>query len=91
MFTLLLTLSYTLQAPLLFGSFGWGEILIIALVIVIPIIIIGSRLSSRRLRSYMDTQKQTGVADELAKLANLRDRGIITDEEFEAQKRKLLK
>ena len=32
----------------------------------------------------MDTQKQTGVADELAKLANLRDRGIITDEEFEA-------
>ena len=80
-----------LPPPLIFGSFGWGEILIIALVIVIPIIIIGSRLSSRRLRSYMDTQKQTGVADELAKLANLRDRGIITDEEFEAQKRKLLK
>ena len=80
-----------LPPPLIFGSIGWGEILIIALVIVIPIIIIGSRLSSRRLRSYMDTQKQTGVADELAKLANLRDRGIITDEEFEAQKRKLLK
>ena len=39
----------------------------------------------------MDNQQQIGVADELAKLANLRDRGVITDEEFEVQKRKLLK
>ncbi len=30
------------------------------------------------------------VADELEKLAGLRDRGIITDEEFSAQKAKLL-
>jgi hypothetical protein len=30
------------------------------------------------------------VADELTKLANLRDRGVITDAEFQAQKAKLL-
>ncbi len=31
-----------------------------------------------------------GSADELAKLANLRDTGVITDAEFEAQKAKIL-
>jgi hypothetical protein len=31
-----------------------------------------------------------GTADELAKLADLRDRGVITDAEFEQQKAKLL-
>ena len=30
------------------------------------------------------------VADEIAKLAQLRDRGALSDEEFEAQKRRLL-
>jgi hypothetical protein len=30
------------------------------------------------------------VADELGKLADLRDRGALSDEEFEAQKLKLL-
>jgi len=30
------------------------------------------------------------VADQLAKLADLHDRGVLTDEEFDAQKRKLL-
>jgi hypothetical protein len=30
------------------------------------------------------------VADELQKLADLRDRGVLTQEEFEAQKAKLL-
>jgi uncharacterized membrane protein YdbT with pleckstrin-like domain len=33
---------------------------------------------------------QTSVADELAKLADLRDRGILSAEEFEEQKRRLL-
>jgi hypothetical protein len=32
----------------------------------------------------------TGVADELTKLAELRDRGVLSDAEFEAQKAKLL-
>lgn len=35
-------------------------------------------------------QKPSSIADELAKLAILRDRGAITQEEFEAQKRQLL-
>ncbi len=30
------------------------------------------------------------VADELAKLADLRDRGVLSEEEFEEQKMKLL-
>jgi hypothetical protein len=33
---------------------------------------------------------QTGVADEIAKLAQLREAGVLTDEEFAAQKAKLL-
>ncbi len=33
---------------------------------------------------------QFSVADELEKLADLRDRGVLSDEEFEAQKSKLL-
>jgi hypothetical protein len=32
----------------------------------------------------------TGIADELGKLAQLRDSGILTDEEFSEQKRRLL-
>ena len=31
-----------------------------------------------------------GVAEELTKLADLRDRGVITDAEFQAQKSKLM-
>ncbi len=41
--------------------------------------------------SYVrDTASSGGNADELAKLADLRDRGVITDAEFAAQKTKLL-
>lgn len=40
---------------------------------------------------YYQNPKPKSVADELAKLADLRDRGVITNEEFEAQKNKLLK
>jgi hypothetical protein len=32
----------------------------------------------------------SSVADELAKLAHLRDAGVLTDQEFAAQKAKLL-
>ena len=83
-----------LYIPLLFGSFGWGEILIIAfiLIIVISFIVIVFRALSRKRSSYMDkTYQPTSVADELAKLSKLRDKGILTDEEFEALKKKLLK
>jgi len=41
--------------------------------------------------SYVrDTAGSGGSADELAKLADLRDRGVITDAEFTTQKTKLL-
>jgi hypothetical protein len=36
------------------------------------------------------TVGSSGQADELAKLASLRDQGVLTDEEFAAQKAKLL-
>jgi hypothetical protein len=42
-------------------------------------------------RSYVqDAAGSTGTADELDKLAKLRDAGTITNEEFDAQKAKLL-
>ena len=40
--------------------------------------------------SYVKEAAGTNSADELAKLADLKDKGVITNEEFEAQKAKLL-
>jgi hypothetical protein len=37
-----------------------------------------------------ETAGSAGSAEEIAKLADLRDKGVITDEEFAAQKAKLL-
>ncbi|MDB2410919.1 SHOCT domain-containing protein [Gammaproteobacteria bacterium] len=38
-----------------------------------------------------DSQKtETSMADELSKLAQLRDSGVLTEEEFSSQKEKLL-
>jgi competence protein ComGC len=42
-------------------------------------------------RSYVQQATSSGsTADELTKLADLRDKGVITAEQFEAQKAKLL-
>jgi ABC-type multidrug transport system fused ATPase/permease subunit len=42
-------------------------------------------------RSYVqETASSAGSADQLAKLADLRDRGVITAEEFEREKAKIL-
>jgi Short C-terminal domain/Phospholipase_D-nuclease N-terminal len=42
-------------------------------------------------RSYVqDAARGSSTADELTKLADLRDKGVITAEQFEAQKAKLL-
>jgi len=43
-----------------------------------------------RLKDASATEAEPDVADELTKLATLRDRGILTDAEFAAQKAKLL-
>lgn len=43
------------------------------------------------LEAQNDSQKiETSMADELSKLAQLRDSGVLTEEEFSSQKEKLL-
>jgi hypothetical protein len=46
----------------------------------------------RELRAYVQgaAGTQTSTADQLAKLADLRDRGVITPEEFEREKAKII-
>ena len=41
-------------------------------------------------RQYVQETAQTSSADQLTKLADLRDRGVITDEEFAQQKASIL-
>jgi Short C-terminal domain/Phospholipase_D-nuclease N-terminal len=41
-------------------------------------------------RSYVQDAASTSTADQLAKLADLRDRGVITPEEFAREKEKVL-
>jgi len=41
-------------------------------------------------RNYIQSVAGVSTADELAKLADLKEKGVITDAEFEAQKAKLL-
>jgi ABC-type multidrug transport system fused ATPase/permease subunit len=41
-------------------------------------------------RQYVQETAQTSSADQLTKLADLRDRGVITNDEFEQQKARIL-
>jgi hypothetical protein len=41
-------------------------------------------------RQYVQETTQTSSADQLTKLADLKDRGVITDEEFQQQKASIL-
>ena len=49
-----------------------------------------ARQQDADVRSYIQQAAGTNSADELAKLADLRDRGVITPQEFEQQKAKIL-
>jgi Short C-terminal domain/Phospholipase_D-nuclease N-terminal len=50
-----------------------------------------AQLQDRAFRTYVqETAGSTNSADQLAKLAGLRDRGVITPEEFEREKVKVL-
>ena len=40
--------------------------------------------------SNVESSTQTSLADELSKLSDLRDKGVLSEEEFSTQKRKLL-
>jgi hypothetical protein len=45
----------------------------------------------QQMREYVqDAAGSSGSADQLAKLADLKDRGVLTDAEFEAEKAKIL-
>jgi ABC-type multidrug transport system fused ATPase/permease subunit len=44
----------------------------------------------KQFRSYVQQSAGTSSADQLAKLADLRDRGVISAEEFEREKAKVL-
>ena len=44
----------------------------------------------QQFRDYVQQSAGTSTADQLAKLADLRDRGVITAEEFEREKAKVL-
>ena len=46
--------------------------------------------AGERQRAYIQSVAGTSTADELSKLADLKDKGVITDAEFEAQKARLL-
>jgi hypothetical protein len=46
--------------------------------------------ASDRQRAYIQSVAGTSTADELHKLAELKEKGVITDAEFEAQKARLL-
>ena len=46
--------------------------------------------AGERQRAYIQSVAGTSTADELSKLADLKDKGVITDSEFETQKARLL-
>jgi ABC-type multidrug transport system fused ATPase/permease subunit len=49
-----------------------------------------ARQQDAAMRSYVQQAAGTSTADQLAKLADLRDRGVISAEEFEREKAKVL-
>lgn len=82
---------------------GWIVLIIVLplLGVLIYLIARGRKMAERAARdaadqeaafkSYVrDVAPATSTADDLAKLADLRDRGVITDAEFEQQKAKVL-
>jgi uncharacterized membrane protein YdbT with pleckstrin-like domain len=52
--------------------------------------IVNSCIQSRATRTFTGAPSLSGIAHELERLEALRDRGTLTDEEFEEQKRRLL-
>src|SRR5271165_5164320 len=84
---------------------GWAKALWFLFVLLIPLIGVlvyliarGSSMQERsaqqdrELRAYVQETAgtPTSTADQLAKLADLRDRGVITPEEFEREKAKIM-
>jgi hypothetical protein len=86
------------------GKAGWTILIIILpfLGSFIYLIARGGSMHTREVREAQQSQdafreyvqqtaaEGTGTADELAKLAKLRDQGVLSEDEFNAQKAKLL-
>ena len=84
------------------GKALWSLFVIIMpfLGVLVYIIVRGGKMHERdvtaakqneeAVRSYLQQAVGSGPSDEIAKLAALRDQGVLTDEEFAAQKAKLL-
>jgi len=85
------------------GKAGWVIFVIVLPFIGILVYLIarGGKMHERQLREATEAQQQfdayvkdvagsSGTADQLSKLADLRQQGVITDAEFESQKAKLL-
>jgi len=85
------------------GKAGWVIFMIVApfLGVLIYLIVRGKSMQERAVaemaareratRDYIqEVATPTSTADELAKLADLRDRGVLTSQEFDAQKAALI-
>ena len=84
------------------GKAGWVIFVIVLpfLGILVYLIARGGKMAEHRaqemasadeaFRAYVKETTGGGAADELSKLADLRDRGVITEAEFQAEKTKLL-
>ena len=82
---------------------GWGKGLWVLFVIVAPwfgvlmyLIVRGNGMQARTIEAMAavataQTLAGLSTADELSKLSELKEKGVITDSEFNAQKAKLLK
>lgn len=57
---------------------------------LISVIIDNTNQQSTNIQINEEPKQKSGIADELAKLAQLKDAGILSEEEFQEQKRKLL-
>lgn len=85
------------------GKAGWSIFVIVLpfLGVLIYLIVHGGDMQERSIRSAQQAEQAQrdyvrsvagsgSTADELAKLAELRNQGVISDQEFEAQKAKLI-
>jgi len=75
------------------GGIGLAELSLLAPLILFFVIIIGISFAIRFVIRSAKEKKigQIEVADEIKKLAELHEQGVLTDEEFNEQKMKLLR
>lgn len=59
-------------------------------IFAIIIDMVDKKVAQQKIAPVMQPVSSTSVADELTKLAKLKDAGILSEEEFNAQKAKLL-